>query len=726
MRVPEYGGQQVQLRPIADVKQADVATPEAFGLGIARSGQRLAQGFQDAAAAAAKRQDELDEAATRQAEIEAANASREVLKGEKGLLRLQGLDAVTAAEATRKQLEDIYKKALDGDMTPQRRQMISQVLQARRQREFELIDAHVVQEEDRYKDTMSNERMTLLTREAQEAVDDDEREVKMLALRGELEDFADRKGLGVEFVTARFQTAEANVYKGIIQNILADDTRAGDAEAALDRWGGKLQPGDRAVLGAQVKDAKLKLDTATFAMSLTSGVFEDPDMPEPTGRGESDTTTPAFRPPVEASRISSRFGLRDHPIDGTRKMHWGTDYVAERGAPVVASADGEVIFAGRAGGYGNQVRVRHANGWETTYSHLDAINVKVGDRVTGDRPLGAVGSTGKSTGPHLHYEVFFNGKRLDPEKARVPGAPATDDAVRTARAPGELTFESVDRAARVAAAGDPIRYQAFLSQGLAVLGRQEAVKTERERKAWDDVQPFLLEGSTARSINEIPASIRRGLSPTQLTQLDRFFVSRAKEDAAGKARVTDPAKLLYLSDLFASSPAAFAKLDPSTYVNSLTPGDFEQVLGWRREAISGAGTSKERSDSQLSIEAANRAASRVLPKDVKGDAKALFFRQLMATGAEHRRLSGKPPSDEDWLRFADTLLLDVKIRDAGFLGGDKPARRFEVPTGARFNYDVPDKAEKELRDSFRRREGRDPNPRELGELWRRARARGIY
>lgn len=115
--------------------------------------------------------------------------------------------------------------------------------------------------------------------------------------------------------------------------------------------------------------------------------------------------------------ITSRFGLRPNPFTGRgRESHSGLDFRGRTGEPIRATAKGRVVFAGTQGGYGKVVRVRHGSGYETLYAHLSKINVKVGQRLHAGETVGLLGSTGRSTGPHLHYEVIQRGKRLDPEK----------------------------------------------------------------------------------------------------------------------------------------------------------------------------------------------------------------------------------------------------------------------------------------------------------------------
>ncbi len=129
-----------------------------------------------------------------------------------------------------------------------------------------------------------------------------------------------------------------------------------------------------------------------------------------------------MRTPLQSfRRVSSNFGVRTHPISGYRKMHQGIDFAAGSGTPVVAPADGVVVEARRWGGYGNWLRIRHANGLESGYGHLSRYGsgIRAGQRVSQGQVVAYVGSTGASTGPHLHYEIWRNGQRINPAGIRT-------------------------------------------------------------------------------------------------------------------------------------------------------------------------------------------------------------------------------------------------------------------------------------------------------------------
>ncbi len=127
-----------------------------------------------------------------------------------------------------------------------------------------------------------------------------------------------------------------------------------------------------------------------------------------------------------AGRITSYFGNRYHPILHFTRFHAGLDFGARWGSPIVAAADGQVVGAGWAGGYGRQVRIAHGGGLLTSYSHMSQIIAEPGSFVHQGQVIGYVGSSGLSTGPHLHYEVLSGGRPVNPLSVRFVGAPVTD------------------------------------------------------------------------------------------------------------------------------------------------------------------------------------------------------------------------------------------------------------------------------------------------------------
>ena len=140
---------------------------------------------------------------------------------------------------------------------------------------------------------------------------------------------------------------------------------------------------------------------------------------DPTGKSIRKSI---MRTPISGARLSSRFGMRKHPILGYSKMHRGVDFAARRGTPIMAAGDGRITFAGRNGSYGKFLEIRHLNGFSTRYGHLHkfAKKIKKGSIVKQGEIIGYVGNSGRSTGPHLHYEVKHKNRIINPMTLKLP------------------------------------------------------------------------------------------------------------------------------------------------------------------------------------------------------------------------------------------------------------------------------------------------------------------
>lgn len=143
------------------------------------------------------------------------------------------------------------------------------------------------------------------------------------------------------------------------------------------------------------------------------------------GKGHSAQKA-LMRTPIDGARLSSPFGKRKHPILGYTKMHTGVDFAAPRGTPIFAAGTGTVVYAGRNGGYGNYIRIRHNGTYQTAYGHMTrfAKKMHVGERVHQGDVIGYVGTTGRSTGPHLHYEILKSGHPVNPLRIKMPSGRA--------------------------------------------------------------------------------------------------------------------------------------------------------------------------------------------------------------------------------------------------------------------------------------------------------------
>ncbi|BAE49706.1 peptidoglycan DD-metalloendopeptidase family protein [Paramagnetospirillum magneticum] len=195
------------------------------------------------------------------------------------------------------------------------------------------------------------------------------------------------------------------------------DIQAGDSfEVLFDGWydtkGKLVKSGDILYAGLDLSGAEVTL----YRFEDGSGASDFFN-----GKGESAKKA-LLKTPVDGAKITSGFGLRHHPILGFSKMHKGVDFGVPPGTPIMAAGDGSVDMAGPNGAYGNYVRIRHGNGFSTAYAHMQRIaqGVHTGRRIMQGQIIGFVGSTGRSTGPHLHYEVLQGNNQVNPLSIKVP------------------------------------------------------------------------------------------------------------------------------------------------------------------------------------------------------------------------------------------------------------------------------------------------------------------
>jgi len=172
--------------------------------------------------------------------------------------------------------------------------------------------------------------------------------------------------------------------------------------------------------GASSQSASLR----PISVSTSGSMAASPDISRANSVLEKLNTVQAYRrglerlpiahPVASRVRLTSPYGMRRHPVSGRTKMHTGIDWAAARGTPILSAADGVVKKATRMRGYGNIVIIEHDFGLETYYAHLNSIDVRQGQRVSRGQKIGGMGTTGVSTGVHLHYEVRVNGQPVNP------------------------------------------------------------------------------------------------------------------------------------------------------------------------------------------------------------------------------------------------------------------------------------------------------------------------
>ena len=193
------------------------------------------------------------------------------------------------------------------------------------------------------------------------------------------------------------------IYRSLVENEAKENS--GDREVVQESMGDVRK-------GETLKNSAAASSSISHSHDHETAPINRADSHEISGRMEPTDMTDMMLP-VHAP-ISSNYGMRKDPFTGKMRFHKGVDIAAPAGTPVVAALPGKVISAGHEGGYGKTVLVEHDNGLRTRYGHLASINVRVGDSVTSEDTLGTVGSTGRSTGAHLHFEVTRMGQPVNP------------------------------------------------------------------------------------------------------------------------------------------------------------------------------------------------------------------------------------------------------------------------------------------------------------------------
>jgi murein DD-endopeptidase MepM/ murein hydrolase activator NlpD len=232
-------------------------------------------------------------------------------------------------------------------------------------------------------------------------------------------------GPGVKLYDSIYETALRNQ---IPRPVIDDIIRIYSYDVDFQR---KVQPGDSLeVLFAGEDEASNEKADVVYASLMTGGEvkkfyrFQSPDDNSIDYYDETGKSAKKFlvRKPVSEGIITSPFGDRNHPLLHRTEYHTGVDWGSPYGAPIFASGNGVIETKGWEGGYGNYIRIRHANGYETAYGHMSAFarNIEEGKSVRQGQVIGYVGSTGLSTGSHVHYEILINGRFVDPMKIKLP------------------------------------------------------------------------------------------------------------------------------------------------------------------------------------------------------------------------------------------------------------------------------------------------------------------
>jgi len=285
------------------------------------------------------------------------------------------------------------------------------------------------------------------------------------------DDDDDDDGSGVRLYQSIYETALRNK---VPPSVIDDMVRIYSYDVDFQR---KVQPGDSFDVfyaGEDEGSTITEKNEVLFASLTVAGEtkkyyrFQTPDDSVVDYYDETGKSAKKFlvRKPVNNAIMRSGFGSRRHPILGYVKMHTGVDWATAYGTPIFASGNGTVEVAGLEGGYGKYVKLKHNNGYETAYGHMSAFakGLEVGKQVRQGQVIGFVGSTGQSTGPHVHYEILVNGRFVDPMRIKLPRGRSLEGPLMTSfekeRDRLDTMMSNRNGTARMSdATGGPIRVQ---------------------------------------------------------------------------------------------------------------------------------------------------------------------------------------------------------------------------------------------------------------------------
>lgn len=705
-----------------------------------------ARRFGGALAGAAEADDALDaardEAAARMVDTQYSDWSRErLVTGDDAFFKKEGF----AADAARGKLEaDIDKQRetfLGMASNGRQRDLMTRALERRIAADKEGIGKYSVQQYRVEERRQSEARLGAARNDALTYWEEPERFAQELLVgEAEIRGSGAKAGEGKETTDLRVDEWRSGVYGAIGANLVREG-RIDDAIAWTEQSRGYMLPDQEDAMDAALYRPLLERKIDGLADYVMAGGA--PENVDAAAKGEGNAAAPVVAPkrqgfeiasPVKGGgQITSGYGARRAPIKGASTNHGGVDIAAKRGTPIVAQAAGRVVSAQNEGNAGNVVRIDYGGGVVVSYAHMDGFDVKPGAIVKPGAQLGRVGSTGNSTGPHVHMVVRVNGERVDPSKFNgeiggsisASGTGANPEARAQRHDLGKLL-------ANVDAMDLPFEEEKALKQEIERrVSTDEALRRREQDDAVERAQEILdakeAAGGVVTKESEIPAEVWSSMSPSDRLTMRGIIAQNAKP----AARDTDYGEYTRISDLYATDPAAFAKIPPSQYRGKLSDGDYEQVLGWRRKVL-GGDTADEKQVGLgriKSITAQIRAMNGLTVSEVKDPAgkRSMYKRiydveQAVVRDVEiwQRANPGKTVPDDVILQSARRQMTETRVK-----GEDRPdeaGRRywFERNRDAgNYRVQIPNADYARIKAAGRKLLGRDPTPQEISEVWQR-------
>ena len=631
--------------PNARFQPADVgANARALGRGLQGLGGELA----DAADTQIQIDAALDNAAVKQADTQLATyGSKRLYEDDDALFNTRGRDTLLSRPRVQEEL-GAQAATIRESLTTERQRKLFDAVVARRQADWgKEIGSYASKQAFAYETAESGARQYRATQDfvgAELRGDGEAASRAWATLRGEIRSTANREGMEGEPSQVEEAKALSGARASVVEGLLTADPQK--AKEYRDAHADEIEPLTLSKLDKMLADP-LEEQQADADANMIRGVATP---------GSVD----GYTLPVKGTVVSG-FGMRKHPIDGENKFHKGVDIAGAEGAPVSVRGAGTVRFAGPKGGYGNRIEVVHDDGSVSAYSHLSAINVKEGARVLGGTFIGAVGQTGRVTGPHLHYEEFNKaGEPLDPQAfMRRPAGPQNSARKNDV----ETQLAAVDQMAETAG-WTFRRRQAAKARVLQLDSLDRRLKADDEEEANEQAWAIVQNPATT-SVRSVPAAVWARMSVS-----DQNSVRAAlKRNATGEDAPPNPALYLDLSEKAAAG--TLASRDIQGAWGKLPKGDWEQAAGWLRTQQKGGADAE---DNQVALSRIRSVSSTMLKaapglttaglrtRDTEGRAavaqrQATFEKAMLREVAAFTRNTGKKPTDLDIQAMGDRLLI---------------------------------------------------------------------
>ncbi len=693
-RIPQYGSPTVGPVQTTNARFRPADNNGGAAGGVARGLERLGQVGADAAAVQAQIEDDLARTNADNLYLTASTAANSAVADLKSRM---GKGALENRPAAGKAIEDAFAATLAQSDRRTRRYLEPQLARLRVSADNEM-SSYAVQQSRIYQQETGKAKLGNFVESAVRADDPAERAGFFAQIRAQARTNAELSGLSdPEIIKADERSAVSGAHGAIFDRYMAaEDVEM--AQAYLEAHENDMLSKDSTSRWSDLKaplQAREAASDANMFMGIASvdGADRAVNYADPLrglGRG-----------------ISGQYG--EVRRDG--HTHNGVDFPAPAGTPIFATAAGRVVKSGHDPASGNFVIIDHGDGTTSSYSHMQAASaLKAGDVVTPDTKLGGVGSTGRSTGPHLHMVVRQGGKTVDPTK--VIGA-AQQSATRydldglLAKVDGQAdwTFERRERAK------DEIRKRVSLSDGLKA--RQES---DADRKASEWV---LKRGDGFTDISQMPANIRNSLAPDAA----RSYIGVAKSNAKPKSIPANGSTATALELMRILQPEEFAKQGLGKFVGQVTPAEMQGLMKEQAKIMAGDPDADVRGKVSTTISTFGVEAG-LTGSDEKDKAKRVRVQKAME--AEVRDLTGgkrKPTEDELYRAFLSAtkeVTFAVNTTFAGIPTGQsqRTKRRFELEAG-----DVPDNVRQRIAKGYQSTYGRAPTDEQIGEIFRNGKGR---